>query len=74
MKLALILLLYLIVGAVDVIPLLGSGHRAEAVAAGVVTGLGALYAAGVAANLPLPNPVALIDTLFHPIAAALGTP
>jgi hypothetical protein len=72
MKFLLVLLFYLLLGAAEAGPLLTRGRRAEAAAAGIITGLGALYTAGILGRWPLPNPALIIELLFRPMAAFLG--
>lgn len=67
-----VVVVYLVVGALEVYPLLRRRRRAEAAAVAAITALGAVYAAGLLGGWPLPNPARLIAALFRPAAEFFG--
>lgn len=72
MKFIAILAAYYALGALEVRPAWRRGHRAEAAAAAVISGLGALYATGAVAGWPVLNPVRWVTAVFRPMAAFFG--
>jgi hypothetical protein len=71
-KVVLALIAYLAAGALEIVPLLKRRQRREAGLTAALVLAGAIYSAGLLGGWPLPNPVHLIETLFHPLSARLG--